>query len=199
MVVYAYGFLRTTYQAWIMAIVIAIVLGGSQALSRSLFFANDPEGSGILIFGIYEVSERGTSWMGPLLFSIVVAKNGFLPASAAFPDLLLCGGVGRTAYFTNTDRAVHEAGNLEPWEAAHELGINSRGFSRYAPPLVSQCTHESNKAEAPGPGAESHARPVSRFHKSHSAPVSRPPFADRTPPEFDVELAIVVAAPMIFL
>lgn len=36
-VIYAYGFLQTTYQAFGMAVVIAIVLGGSQALSRSLF------------------------------------------------------------------------------------------------------------------------------------------------------------------
>ena len=34
-VIYGYGFLRTTTDAWAMGVVIAIVLGGSQALSRS--------------------------------------------------------------------------------------------------------------------------------------------------------------------
>lgn len=115
-VVYAYGFLHTTYQAWIMAIVIAIVLGGSQALSRSLFSLMIPKGREASFFGIYEVSERGTSWMGPLLFSIVVARTGsYRQALLSLIFFFVIGLVG--LYFTNTDRAVHEAGNLEPWEA----------------------------------------------------------------------------------
>src|SRR6185436_3523266 len=61
-VIYGYGFLRTTSDAWIMGVVIAIVLGGSQALSRSLFSRMIPPGREASFFGIYEVSERGTSW-----------------------------------------------------------------------------------------------------------------------------------------
>jgi UMF1 family MFS transporter len=116
-VVYAYGFLHNTFQAWIMAIVIAIVLGGSQALSRSLFSLMIPKGREASFFGIYEVSERGTSWMGPLLFSIVVARTGsYRQALLSLIFFFVVGLVG--LFFTNTDRAVHEAGNLEPWEAA---------------------------------------------------------------------------------
>ena len=117
-VVYAYGFLHNTYQAWVMAIVIAIVLGGSQALSRSLFSRMIPAGREASFFGIYEVSERGTSWMGPLLFSIVVARTGsYRQALLSLIIFFVVGLVG--LFFINTDRAVHEAGNLEPWEAAH--------------------------------------------------------------------------------
>src|SRR6266511_2204713 len=116
-VVYAYGFLHTTYQAWVMAIVIAIVLGGSQALSRSLFSLMIPAGREASFFGIYEVSERGTSWMGPLLFSIVVARtNSYRQALLSLIFFFVVGLIG--LFFTNTDRAAHEAGNLEPWEAA---------------------------------------------------------------------------------
>jgi UMF1 family MFS transporter len=116
-VVYAYGFLHTTYQAWVMAIVIAIVLGGSQALSRSLFSLMIPKGREASFFGIYEVSERGTSWMGPLLFSIVVARTGsYRQALLSLIFFFVVGLIG--LFFTNTDRAVHEAGNLEPWETA---------------------------------------------------------------------------------
>lgn len=116
-VVYAYGFLRNTYQAWIMAIVIAIVLGGSQALSRSLFSRTIPAGRESSFFGIYEVSERGTSWMGPLLFSVVVARTGsYRQAILSLIFFFVVGLIG--LLFTNTDRAVHEAGNVEPWEAA---------------------------------------------------------------------------------
>jgi UMF1 family MFS transporter len=116
-VVYAYGFLHTTSQAWVMAIVIAIVLGGSQALSRSLFSRMIPKGREASFFGIYEVSERGTSWMGPLLFSIVVARTGsYRQALLSLIFFFVVGLIG--LFLTNTDRAVHEAGNLEPWEAA---------------------------------------------------------------------------------
>jgi UMF1 family MFS transporter len=116
-VVYAYGFLHTTSQAWVMAIVIAIVLGGSQALSRSLFSRMIPTGREAAFFGLYEVSERGTSWMGPLLFSVVVARTGsYRQALLSLIFFFIVGLIG--LFFTNTDRAVHEAGNLEPWEAA---------------------------------------------------------------------------------
>ena len=57
-VIYAYGFLETTTQAWAMGAVIAIVLGGSQALSRSLFSQMIPAGREASFFGLYEISER---------------------------------------------------------------------------------------------------------------------------------------------
>ena len=116
-VMYGYAFLRTVPQAWIMAAVIAIVLGGSQALSRSLFSRMIPAGREASFFGIYEVSERGTSWMGPLLFSIVVARTGSY--RQALVSLIFFFVVGLIILlFTDTDRAVHEAGNLVPEEAA---------------------------------------------------------------------------------
>lgn len=116
-VIYAYSFLRTTYQAWIMAIVIAIVLGGSQALSRSLFSRMIPKGRESSFFGIYEVSERGTSWMGPLLFSIVVARTGSY--RQALLSLIFFFVVGLVVLLaTNTEKAVHAAGNVEPGEVA---------------------------------------------------------------------------------
>jgi MFS transporter, UMF1 family len=75
-VIYAYGFLQTTTQAWVMSAIIALVLGGSQALSRSLFARMIPAGREASFFGIYEVSERGTSWIGPLIFGLVVSTTG---------------------------------------------------------------------------------------------------------------------------
>jgi UMF1 family MFS transporter len=116
-VIYGYGFLHTVPQAWIMAIVIAIVLGGSQALSRSLFSRMIPAGREASFFGIYEVSERGTSWMGPLLFSVVVARTGSY--RQALVSLIVFFVVGLLILlFTDTNRAIHEAGNLVPEEAA---------------------------------------------------------------------------------
>ena len=75
-VIYAYSLLQTETEAWLMATVIAIVLGGSQALSRSLFSRMIPPGREASFFGLYEISERGTSWIGPLIFASVVASTG---------------------------------------------------------------------------------------------------------------------------
>jgi UMF1 family MFS transporter len=116
-VVYGYAFLHTVPQAWIMAIVIAIVLGGSQALSRSLYSRMIPAGREASFFGIYEVSERGTSWMGPLLFSVVVARTGSY--RQALISLIVFFIVGLVILLlTDTNRAIHQAGNLIPEEAA---------------------------------------------------------------------------------
>ena len=109
-VVYAFRFLHTVSEAWVLAAAIAIVLGGSQALSRSLFSKMIPEGKEAAFFGLYEVSERGTSWMGPLLFSIVIARTGSY--RQALLSLIVFFVVGLVVlWFTDTDRAIHEAGN----------------------------------------------------------------------------------------
>jgi MFS transporter, UMF1 family len=111
-VIYAYGFLHTVAEAWVMAGVIAIVLGGSQALSRSLFSRMIPQGKEASFFGLYEVSERGTSWMGPLLFSIVIAHTGsYRQALLSLIIFFVVGLIG--LLLTNTDRGVEEAGQLK--------------------------------------------------------------------------------------
>jgi MFS transporter, UMF1 family len=119
LVIYAYGYFRTETQAWVMAAVIAIVLGGSQALSRSLFSRMIPKGRESSFFGLYEVSERGTSWLGPLVFSIVVARTGsYRQALLSLIIFFVAGMV--ILFFTDTDRAIHEAGNVLPEEVGRK-------------------------------------------------------------------------------
>jgi MFS transporter, UMF1 family len=95
----------------VMAAVIAIVLGGSQALSRSLFSRMIPPGKEASFFGLYEVSERGTSWMGPLLFSIVIARTGSY--RLALLSLIFFFVVGLIVlWITDTDRGIREAARV---------------------------------------------------------------------------------------
>lgn len=111
-VIYANRFLDTVPEAWVMAGVIAIVLGGSQALSRSLFSKMIPAGKEASFFGLYEVSERGTSWMGPLLFSLVVSRTGSY--RLALLSLIFFFVVGLIVlWFTDTDRAISESQQME--------------------------------------------------------------------------------------
>lgn len=72
-VIYAYGGLKgesVTAQFFLLGIFIALVLGGSQAISRSLFAQMIPKGKEAEFFAFYEISERGTSWIGPLVFGL---------------------------------------------------------------------------------------------------------------------------------
>ena len=116
-VIYAYGFFRTTTQAWVLGFLIGLVIGGSQALSRALFSRMIPRGHEASFFGIYEISERGTSWMGPQVFSIVVATtNSYRNAILSLIVFFVVGML--ILLFTDTDRAVREAGNAPPEEVS---------------------------------------------------------------------------------
>ncbi|USQ87155.1 MFS transporter [Streptomyces phaeoluteigriseus] len=61
---------------FLLAAAIGLVLGGSQALSRSLFSHLVPPGKEAEYFSAYEVSDRGTSWLGPLVFGITYQVTG---------------------------------------------------------------------------------------------------------------------------
>jgi MFS transporter, UMF1 family len=107
-VVYAYGWLQTVAQAWIMGAALATVLGGSQALSRSLFSRMIPSGYEATFFGVYEITERGTSWLGPLLFGFVAAMTGsYRQAILSLVALFLVGML--MLLLTDTERAVADA------------------------------------------------------------------------------------------
>lgn len=71
-----YVSVRTERQFFIVAAVVAIVLGGTQALSRSLFSLMIPKGREAEYFGVYEISDKGTSWMCPLIFGLALQFTG---------------------------------------------------------------------------------------------------------------------------
>ncbi len=80
-VIYAYGGLQSenvTVEFFILGVFIALVMGGSQAISRSLFSQMIPEGKEAEFYSFYEVSERGTSWIGPLIFGLANQLFGSL-------------------------------------------------------------------------------------------------------------------------
>jgi UMF1 family MFS transporter len=92
---------------------IAIVLGGTQALSRSLFAQMIPAGKEAEYYSLYEVSERGTSWIGPLVFGLVFQFTGsYRLALVMIAAFFILGLV--LLLFVNVRRAITEAGNTPP-------------------------------------------------------------------------------------
>jgi len=111
--IYAYFWLRTTFDFYIMAAVIALVLGGTQALSRSLFSLMIPQGKESEYFSVYEISERGTSWIGPLVFGIALQMTGsYRVAILSLIAFFIIGFV--LLILTNVKQAILESGNELP-------------------------------------------------------------------------------------
>jgi UMF1 family MFS transporter len=115
-VIYAYAFFSTQMQAYILGGGIGMVLGSAQALSRSLYSQMIPVGRESSFFGLYEISEKGTSWMGQLMFAIIVGATGsFRYAILGLIFFFIAGSL--ILLFTDTTKAIHDAGNRTPEEA----------------------------------------------------------------------------------
>ncbi len=74
--VYIYAGVRNGRDFFIAAAIVALVMGGSQALSRSLFSQMIPKDKAAEYFSLYEVSDKGTSWMAPLVFGLTLQFTG---------------------------------------------------------------------------------------------------------------------------
>lgn len=94
---------------WLLGACIALVLGGSQALSRSLFAQMIPASKEAEFFSIYEISERGTSWMGPFIFGVVNQTFGSLRPALLSVVIFFVGGLA-ILFFVNVIKAMKESG-----------------------------------------------------------------------------------------
>ncbi|WP_395692042.1 MFS transporter [Nocardioides sp.] len=96
-----------------LAIGIGVVLGGTQALSRSFYSQLIPRGREAEYFSLYQACERGTSWIGTLVFGVVHQwTDSYRPALLALVLLFAVGIV----FLMRVDprRGIQEAGNPLP-------------------------------------------------------------------------------------
>ena len=97
----------------LLGVAIGLVLGGSQALSRSLFSQLIPAGREGEYYGFYEISDRGTSWLGPLAFGLTYQLTGsYRLAIVSLVVFFVAGFVALAA--RPIRRAVVAAGNTPP-------------------------------------------------------------------------------------
>jgi UMF1 family MFS transporter len=104
---------RNAILFYLVAVAIGIVLGGTQALSRSFFSLLIPRGREGEYFSLYSAAERGTSWFGTLLFGVTFQVAGsYRPAIFALIVFFVLG-----AFFLfrlDPKRGIQEAGNRLP-------------------------------------------------------------------------------------
>lgn len=114
-VIYAYSGLKgsnVTLEFFILGAFIALVMGGSQAISRSLFAQMIPKGKEAEFFAFYEISERGTSWIGPLVFGL--ANQLFSNLRIGILSLIFFFIMGLIILpFVNVNKAITDAKNYK--------------------------------------------------------------------------------------
>jgi UMF1 family MFS transporter len=96
-----------------LAVGIGIVLGGTQALTRSLYSQMLPKGREAEYFSLYQAAERGTSWFGTFLFGLMFQlTDSYRPAILSLIVFFVIGG----ALLIKVDvrRGIADAGNKQP-------------------------------------------------------------------------------------
>ncbi|MEU6395114.1 MFS transporter [Streptomyces sp. NPDC046939] len=108
-------FLPRQSPVWFFALAVGIglVLGGTQALSRSLFSHLVPAGKEAEYFSAYEMSDRGMSWLGPLVFGLAYQLTGSYRDAIVSLVLFFLVGFALLARVP-VRRAVRDAGNDVP-------------------------------------------------------------------------------------
>ena len=97
----------------LLGVAIGLVMGGSQALSRSLFSQLIPDGREGEYYGFYEISDKGTSWLGPLLFGLVFQLTAsYRIGLVSLVVFFIVGGI--LLAVVPMRRAIVAAGNTPP-------------------------------------------------------------------------------------
>ena len=93
-IVACWGFvLDATLEFWMLALMVAMVQGGSQALSRSLYASLCPTAKSGEFFGFYAIMEKFASIVGPLIFAFAgIALGSSRPAILSLILLFALGG-----------------------------------------------------------------------------------------------------------
>jgi UMF1 family MFS transporter len=101
---------KTTSDYFVAAALVAVVMGGSQALSRSLYSLMIPHGKEAEYFSLYEISDKGTSWLAPLLFGLMLQFTGSYQWAILSLVIFFLLGLG-VLMKVDVKRAALEAGN----------------------------------------------------------------------------------------
>jgi MFS transporter, UMF1 family len=101
-------FMKTAGQFYILAAVIGLVQGGTQALSRSLFATLIPRHKSGEFFGFYSVFSKFAGIFGPFLFAGIIGATGSSRNAILSVSLFFLAG-GAVLFFVNVDEGSRRA------------------------------------------------------------------------------------------
>ena len=102
-VTYAY-FIHTATEFFILGMVVGIVLGGTQSLSRSLYGAMIPEKASAEFYGFYSVFSKFSAILGPFTFGLIRQITGTARLAIISLIIFFIGGLILLA-FVNEEKA----------------------------------------------------------------------------------------------
>jgi UMF1 family MFS transporter len=103
-------FLNSVIEFWFLAWMVAVVQGGSQALSRSLFASLSPASKSGEFFGLFGIMEKFAGIVGPLFFLYAATQFGnSRPAVLSIIAFFIIGGLLLTRVDVEAGRRVAEA------------------------------------------------------------------------------------------
>lgn len=110
-VVYAF-FMTQPHEFWILGAIVGLVLGGSQALSRSLYSRIIPPSASAEFFGFFSVFEKFSAIWGPIAFAFIRQITGSSRMSIIALVLFFIVGLVLMA-FVNFRKAEHDREAVE--------------------------------------------------------------------------------------
>ena len=82
--IYSFFFLRHKIEFYIISAIVGFLTGPVQAFTRSIYATIIPLGRESEFFSLFEITNKGTAWLGPLIISVVLNTTG------SFRNAFLC-------------------------------------------------------------------------------------------------------------
>lgn len=105
-------FMQKPIHFWILAGMVSVVQGGTQALSRSMFSSMSPPSKSAEFFGFYNVSSKFAGILGPALFAVVGQVTGTSRISILAIVIFFVGG-GAILATVDHSKGIEAAQNAE--------------------------------------------------------------------------------------
>jgi len=123
-------FTNTFGESMSVVVGLGLALGGSQAVSRALFSKMIPKGYEAEMFTLYHLTQRGTAWIGPLVYGIITSRLNNNPRPG-FLYLLIFLTVGFILLsFVNPTKGEEEASSFKIQEEAPLMDRRSNPFRK---------------------------------------------------------------------
>jgi UMF1 family MFS transporter len=125
--------LKNAWEMYIFALVYGLQVGPVQAFSRMVFADLVPRGSEAQFFSLYQITDKGSSWLGPLIVSSVVQATNSLRLALVYIVCTLIVPAILVVKLVNHEQGMVEAGRLEKLSGLSHRSDTTCGFQGETP------------------------------------------------------------------
>ncbi len=117
---YAMVALTRPVEFYVLCIFFGLFTGPQQTYTRSLFSSAVPSGHEAEFFSFYEVTDKGTAWLGPLVVTTVFNLTGSYRKALIWLVLFFVAGIFFLTFYDH-DKALAEKAAFEEMESPHDI------------------------------------------------------------------------------